>query len=163
MATIATARARLHTEAPNFARFPVASGATFVRNDIVTITSGEAADAAADDVTALALAVESSTDAYYEGHGANPLSQSPTHVQVALLGQGTLVEMTFLGVVAEADFGSAFGLGVSGGIHVIEKAETTAKAFVPLYLADELHGGVIGDTNARVVGYFLDSVSAGEA
>lgn len=159
MATIATRKIELATDTYDVNRWPIKADATFVKDDLVKVTAGEIDKLSAGGATAtdLALAVEPAADTYYE-----PLGESPSHAQAIVLGKGVLVSINVSGVLAEDDFNVPHDITVSGGIPMVNLASVANPAFVPLRLADPLYDGVVGDTNPRVIGYFLDSVSAGE-
>lgn len=162
MATIPRARARIHSEG-DYTYFPPAAGSEFLPGDLVTVNaSGQITKLAAGGASAvdLALAVERFPDPYWE-----PQEEDPPIRQVAFLGGGVLVELNYSGVPTQADMGESREIIVdANGYQVVGplNATTPSPTFVPIRLADELYGGVFGDTDPRVVGYFLDSVSVGE-
>lgn len=156
MATIANKAISLRDEAPAHAIVTAAASEEWALGALLTVgaATGTATELAAGGASAidLCLAAHKYPDSYYE-----PISDTqPATVDVFLLA-GTLVEINMKGVLAQTHFGNAYDIGFTAGIPVVDVAATLGPAFVIVDLADPLNGGVVGDTNARVIGYFLDS------
>lgn len=141
------------------------TGTAFAFNDIVVMASGKAdkLTAATSATSVIALAVEPSTDGYYEpvaGSAGNFGDQS-TEKQVILLGNGVEIEMsTGNEALAQADIGAVFALGYDSGTanSFVDLSASSTSGFRITRVSDAVYGGVLGDTNTRVVGRFTDDI-----
>lgn len=168
MATISRDKPRLVglTPFPDAVSMAVdASGTTFEFGDLVTngSTSGidKATGGASDVNLALAAEPDQGNDPYYEPipSGSTAYGDSSGTAQVILL-DGQEVEMSTSGTVAQSDIGIVYALAYdsSNGVPVVDLSTSSTSGFKVLRLADEVYGGVFGDTDARVVGRFTSDV-----
>lgn len=162
MATIATAKPKLvgFGESVDTALVTVDSGGTaFEFEDFVVVASGVADKAEAFvSATIIALAAEPSTDAYYEPieSGAGSFGSQSTEKQVILLG-GVEIEMSTEGVISQSNIGLVYDLKLAGGTLVADLATGAQNGLRIIRMADPVYGGVLGDTNARVIGRITDA------
>ena len=165
MATIDIDKPRLAEYNDNVTVVRVAvnsSGTAFARNDIVTI-SGSGADkleASGANATAMALAVEASSDSYVEPIVGQAQGEPTTLKQVARLGEGVLLEMsTNNNAISQSNIGTAYDLDydTTNATMVVDITTTANASFRILRLADEQYGGSLGDSQVRVVGVVLDA------
>jgi len=140
------------------------TGTAFAFNDIVVISSGKAdkLTAATSGTSVIALAAEPSEDGYYEpvaGSGGSFGSQE-TEKQVILLGGAELAMSTGNEALAQADIGGVFALGYDSttGNAFVDLSASSTSGFRITRIADEVYGGVIGDTGTRVVGTITDDI-----
>lgn len=162
MATIATAKPKLvgFGESVDTALVTVdASGTAFEFEDFVVVASGVADKAEAFTATSIiALAAEPSTDAYYEPvqSGAGSFGSQSTEKQVILLG-GVEIEMSVEGAISQSNIGATYDLKAAGGTLVADLAAASTSGLQIIRMADPVYGGVLGDTNARVIGRITDA------
>ena len=155
----------LFNDAEHYTTVRPASGAKWDKNDLISVASGLADAAAADDVTALLMAASPYPVPGYEG------GDGPSDIGALKL-QDVLVVMNLVGgaaadrVLAAADIGGEYGICIhtATGHYALDASETIAKAFRVVarlgdYYGQNVGGGDIGDTNARVVCQILPSVA----
>lgn len=161
MATIATAKPRLvgFGESTDTALVTVDAGGTaFEFEDFVVVASGVADKAEAwTSASVIALAAEPSTDAYYEPieSGAGSFGSQSTEKQVILLG-GQEIEMSTEGTISQSNIGAIYALKAAGGTLVVDLSTSATEGLRIIRMADPVYGGVIGDTNPRVIGTITD-------
>lgn len=167
MATISRDKMRLATynEDQNVTLQEVdTSGDAFEMNDLVTrnSTSGidKAVGGASDTDLALAAEPAEANDPYYEPipSGVGAFGQE-TQRNVFLL-HGQDIEASVSGTISQSNIGNIYPLAYdsTNNLPVINLTSTSTSGVKILRLADEVHGGVLGDTDARVVGRFTDDL-----
>lgn len=145
------------------------AGQTWERGDLLTVvTAGTVSKLAAGGATAvnLALGVNKYPDGYVEpivaGGGTFGLnSPKGGFVEMQLLGDRTAVEINVSGVLALTNIGKAYDIVITSGIAKVNLASQANAAFYIERLTGTTSDGIIGDTDVRVVGWFLDSVCFG--
>lgn len=118
------------------------SDAVFDAHELIVLNSGEADDFAGG-ASAVGLCVAGEDASQPEAPSGSPNADV---VSVLLLDQ-VLAEMNFSGVFAQADIGTDFGLGTSGGHAIVDQTDTTNTAVRVVGLVE----GAVGDTTARVL------------
>lgn len=167
MATINRERMRLATynEDQNATLQEVdTSGTAFEMNDLVTrgSTSGidKATGGASDTDLAIAAEPAEASDPYYEPipSGVGAFGQE-TQRNVFLL-HGQDVEANVSGTISQSNIGNIYALAYdsTNNVPVVDLSSSSTSGVKILRLADEVHGGVLGDTDARVIGRFTDDL-----
>lgn len=177
------ARKRLQQPAPVgdimemwYDRRPVADGATFARNDLVTVIGGAVTKAVAAHLgtatNRFGIAVEKSADVWRDPREGHIFGNQAGLVNVAQIGNGRKSEFNAHPntVYAETLAGRAYDLifvpagdailtddDYPDGVMLVNFASTANPRFFVEGLADTLLGGTVGDNAVRVRGYLLNT------